>query len=49
VAEGDLVTYLNVWRAWEESGRNKRWAVDNRVMHRTMLRAADIRCQVGAA
>lgn len=49
MAEGDLVTYLNVWRAWEASGRSKRWAVDNRVMHRTMLRAADIRSQVSGA
>lgn len=45
VAEGDLISYINVWRAWEESGRNKRWAVAHRVMHRNMLRAADIRNQ----
>lgn len=46
VAEGDLVTYLNVWRGWEESGRSKKWAIENHVMHRSMLRAADIRNQV---
>lgn len=46
VAEGDLISYLNVWRAWEESGRSKKWAIANHVMHRTMLRAADIRSQV---
>lgn len=48
VAEGDLVTYLNVWRGWEESGRSKKWAIENHVMHRSMLRAADIRNQLQA-
>ena len=48
VAEGDLVSYLNVWRAWEAAGRSKKWAVAHRVMHRSLLRAADIRGQVGA-
>ncbi len=48
VAEGDLIAYLNVWRAWEQSGRSKKWAVAHRVMHRSMLRAADIREQVRA-
>lgn len=47
MAEGDLVSYLNVWRAWEQSGRSKKWAVAHRVMHRSLLRAADIRAQVG--
>lgn len=45
-AEGDLVTFLNVWKAWEESNRNKRWAVENFVSHRSMLRASDIRTQL---
>ncbi|KAL4435416.1 hypothetical protein ABPG77_006178 [Micractinium sp. CCAP 211/92] len=48
VAEGDLIAYLNVWRAWEQSGRSKKWAVAHRVMHRSMLRAADIREQLQA-
>ena len=48
VAEGDLVSYLNVWRAWEEAGRSKQWAVRSRVMHRNLLRAADIRAQLQA-
>ncbi|KAI3425228.1 hypothetical protein D9Q98_008996 [Chlorella vulgaris] len=48
VAEGDLVSYLNVWRAWEESKRSKKWAVANHVMHRSLLRAADIRSQLQA-
>ncbi|KAI7836590.1 hypothetical protein COHA_009551 [Chlorella ohadii] len=45
VAEGDLISYLNVWKAWEESGRSKKWAIANYVMHRSLLRAADIRNQ----
>ncbi|KAL4419831.1 hypothetical protein ABPG75_006929 [Micractinium tetrahymenae] len=48
VAEGDLISYLNVWKAWGESGRSKKWAVAHRVMHRSMLRAADIREQLQA-
>lgn len=43
VAEGDLITYLNVWKAWEENGRRKNWAIDNYVNHRCLLRASDIR------
>ncbi len=44
--EGDLISYLNVWRGWEASGRAKKWAIGNSVNHRTMLRAADIRMQL---
>ena len=46
VAEGDLITYLNVWRGWEVSGRSRKWAYANHVAHRSMLRAADIRDQL---
>ena len=46
VAEGDLLTYLNVWQGWEESGRNKKWSYDNYVSHRSMLRVADVRLQL---
>ncbi|KAK9901246.1 hypothetical protein WJX75_002237 [Coccomyxa subellipsoidea] len=46
VGEGDLVTYLNVWKAWQDSGRDRKWAARNFVNHRTMLRAADIRSQL---
>jgi len=46
VAEGDLVTYLNVWKAWEAAGRSGRWAHRHLINHRTMLRAADIRRQL---
>ncbi|KAK9846930.1 hypothetical protein WJX84_012141 [Apatococcus fuscideae] len=45
-AEGDLVTYLNVWKAWEDSGRNRKWAERNLVSQRVLLRAADIRNQL---
>lgn len=46
MAEGDLVTYLNVWKAWEAAGRSGRWAHRHLINHRTMLRAADIRRQL---
>ena len=48
VAQGDLVTYLNVWRGWEESGgrNSKRWCYANCVNHRSMLRVADVRVQL---
>jgi hypothetical protein len=41
VAEGDLLTYLNVWRAWEDSGRSRQWASSNYVAHRSLLRAGE--------
>lgn len=46
MAEGDLITYLNVWRAWEASGRSGKWAAGHFLNHRTLLRAADIRSQL---
>lgn len=46
VAEGDLLTYLNVWQGWEESGRNKKWSYENFVSHRSMLRVADVKLQL---
>lgn len=45
-AEGDLVTYLNVWKAWEDSGRSRKWAERNLLSQRVLLRAADIRGQL---
>jgi ATP-dependent RNA helicase DDX35 len=47
-AEGDLVTYLNVHRAWEGSGRSARWAGEHGVSHRALLRVADVRAQLAA-
>jgi ATP-dependent RNA helicase DDX35 len=46
VGEGDLITYLNVWKAWEDSGRSKAWAIKNLVSYRCLLRALDIRDQI---
>lgn len=45
-AEGDLITYLNVWKAWCDAGRERRWAHRYCVNHRNLLRAADIRTQL---
>jgi ATP-dependent RNA helicase DDX35 len=39
VGEGDLITYLNVWKGWEGSGRSRKWAYANYVSHKSMLRA----------
>ena len=46
VAEGDLITYLNVWKAWEANRRSKSWAYKNYISHRSLLRAAEIRDQL---
>eukprot|EP00884_Botryococcus_braunii_P008698 jgi/Botrbrau1/1782/Bobra.0217s0037.1 len=46
VAEGDLITYLNVWKGWEASGFKGKWCHQNRLNYRTLLRAADIRNQL---
>ncbi|CAD7701368.1 unnamed protein product [Ostreobium quekettii] len=48
VAEGDLNTYLNVHRAWEQEGRSRQWCEKNFVSHRALLRASDIRGSVAA-
>ncbi|KAL6770172.1 hypothetical protein ACKKBG_A33890 [Auxenochlorella protothecoides x Auxenochlorella symbiontica] len=46
VAEGDLPSFLNIWKAWLARVRDKRWSYKNYVSHRSMLRAADIRFQL---
>ena len=46
MAEGDLITYLNVNRAWEDEGRSPEWCQKNYVSHRALLRASDIRRSV---
>lgn len=46
VGEGDLITFLNIWKGWEDSGRSRKWCYKNFVNHHTMLRAADIRNQL---
>ena len=52
VAQGDVLTYLNVWQAWSEvggggnEGRRKKWAYDNYISYRAMVRVEDVRKQV---
>jgi ATP-dependent RNA helicase DDX35 len=48
VAEGDLVAYLNVYRAWEESGRSRTWAAAAGLSHPALLRAAEVRVHLAA-
>lgn len=40
------MTYLNLWKAWNDSGRDRRWAHRYCLNHRNLLRAADIRTQL---
>ena len=47
VAEGDLITYLNVWEAWTGAGEGRpSWAHRHCLNHKTLLRAADIMRQL---
>ena len=46
MGEGDLVTALNAWHAWQEAGRLGKWAHKHFLNHRTLLRAVDIRAQL---
>ncbi|GMH34493.1 hypothetical protein BSKO_02327 [Bryopsis sp. KO-2023] len=48
VAEGDLITYLNVYRAWEEENRSPKWCQTNYVSHKALLRVSDIHNQLVA-
>ena len=43
VKEGDLITYLNVWKGWEENRRSSSWAYKNYVSHKGLVRASQIR------
>lgn len=43
VKEGDLITYLNVWKAWEENRRSSSWAFKNFISHKSLCRASEIR------
>ena len=40
------MTYLNIWRAWSEADRSKRWCGAHFLNYRNLLRAADIRRQL---
>lgn len=43
---GDHITYLNVFQAWDLSGRSSRWCKTNFIYERSMKRAFDIRGQL---
>lgn len=43
---GDHITYLNVYKAWELSGRSSKWCKENFIYERSMKRAHDIRGQL---
>lgn len=40
------MTFLNIWRAWNEADRSKRWCGGHFLNYRNLLRAADIRRQL---
>ena len=44
--EGDHITILNVYRAWEQSGESAQWCVENHIQHRTLKRAQAIKDQL---
>ncbi|KAH0790169.1 Pre-mRNA-splicing factor ATP-dependent RNA helicase DHX16 [Histomonas meleagridis] len=46
--EGDHITLLNVYRAWEQSQYSRQWCVENRVQYRTLMKAKDIKEQIEA-
>uniref|UniRef100_A0A383W704 RNA helicase n=1 Tax=Tetradesmus obliquus TaxID=3088 RepID=A0A383W704_TETOB len=45
-AEGDLVAFLNVHRAWLEHGKSHRWSSRNGIHQHGMLRAAEVSQQL---
>jgi pre-mRNA-splicing factor ATP-dependent RNA helicase DHX16 len=44
--EGDHITALNVFRAWEEAGNSRQWCIENHVQYRTLVRAKEVRDQL---
>jgi pre-mRNA-splicing factor ATP-dependent RNA helicase DHX16 len=44
--EGDHITALNVFHAWEESGNSRQWCVENHIQYRTLSKAKEIREQL---
>jgi hypothetical protein len=44
--EGDLVTYLNVFRAYQGNGENPQWCNRNFLKYKVMARVKDIRKQL---
>lgn len=45
-SQGDHLTFLNVYRAWETNGRSKTWCQDNYIQDRSMKRAFEVRKQI---
>ena len=45
-SEGDPLTWLNVWRAWDAAGRRGAFASAAGLDQRALLRAADVRAQL---
>ena len=45
-SEGDHITLLSIYNAWERNGRSKRWCDDYFIQERSMKRAADVRQQL---
>ncbi len=45
-AEGDLVTHLNVWRAWLERGKDPRWCYRHFLNHSSLLKASEVQQQL---
>ncbi|KAM9911400.1 hypothetical protein OXX69_003560 [Metschnikowia pulcherrima] len=43
---GDHLTFLNVYKAWELSGRSSRWCKENYIHERSMRRAQDVKRQL---
>lgn len=43
MAEGDLLSLLNVWRAFDANGRDPQWCNENFIELRPLQRAAKIR------
>ncbi|GEQ71957.1 hypothetical protein JCM33374_g5643 [Metschnikowia sp. JCM 33374] len=43
---GDHLTFLNVYKAWELSGRSSRWCKENYIHERSMRRAQDVKKQL---
>lgn len=43
MAEGDLITYLNVYKAWQKQQQNQQWCQRNYLNHKALLRAQDIK------
>eukprot|EP00474_Spongospora_subterranea_P010219 CRZ10677.1 hypothetical protein [Spongospora subterranea] len=46
VAEGDMITLLNVWRAYEDAGRAESWCNDHFLDVRSLRRASQIRKRI---